>query len=98
MRKTKTTNESAGIPYGWCMTGDHDTARGRGACPVQVGSQKPCSCECHKGATEARGFLGFARPSAQSPASPDLGDDESVEVPEEAPLPEAPVGEQIPLL
>lgn len=78
--------------YGWCMTGDHDAPEGRGGCPVQVGMQKPCSCECHGGAVEPRGFVNLSVPSVESPAS----------APEESEEQEAPplpvVGEQIPLL
>lgn len=42
---------------GWCMTADCDTDGARGGCPVQAGKNPPCTCSCHQGASEARGFL-----------------------------------------
>lgn len=44
-------------PYGWCMTGSHDTATARGGCPIQAGSLLACNCSCHNGDTEPRGYL-----------------------------------------
>ncbi|MGO1522855.1 MAG: hypothetical protein ACTHV8_04105 [Nesterenkonia sp.] len=48
------------IPLGWCLVGQHDTEDQRGACPVVNGSAGPCSCPCHDGATEPRGFIDAA--------------------------------------
>lgn len=45
------------VRSGWCMTRDHDTASGRGGCPIQVSNQAACPCECHHGATAPRGYL-----------------------------------------
>lgn len=42
---------------GWCMTGDCDSADARGGCPVKAGSNPACTCPCHQGNVEPRGFL-----------------------------------------
>lgn len=95
MSKNKTT-EDARVPYGWCITKEHDTPQGRGPCPVQVGAQKPCSCECHGGAVEPRGLLGAAE---RSPGKPEPTVEEvRAEAPEEGSLPVVSEGAQIPLL
>lgn len=48
------------IPLGWCLAGQHDTDDQRGACPLVSGAAGPCSCPCHDGATEPRGFIDAA--------------------------------------
>lgn len=82
------------MPYGWCITGDHDTPKGRGGCPVQVGGLNPCTCECHGGASEARPLLGTAVKS-QVEALLAEPDDEVAD--ERTPVAVG-SGEQIPLL
>lgn len=54
---TEDAHPLGATPYGWCMSGDHDTAKGRGGCPVQVGTLGACPCPCHDGATAPRGYL-----------------------------------------
>lgn len=60
--------------YGWCQTGDCDTKKGRGGCPVQVGVQPACPCACHKGATVGRGYLPAVVPGGKLLADDAVGD------------------------
>lgn len=66
---TTTPTDEPRTPYGWCLDGLHDKGAERGACPVQVGALLPCSCSCHGGATEARGYLGSESVAASPPSS-----------------------------
>lgn len=101
----KEAEPQAAIPYGWCMTADHDTHKGRGGCPVQVGTQKPCGCSCHDGATEPRGLL-LVKPirrvvervedEPEPVVAPAIKEEPLA--PQEAELTGVGVGEQIPLL
>lgn len=92
----RTTKE---VPYGWCITGQHDSPAGRGECPVRVGAQGACPCPCHEGATEPRGFIsgkGEGTPAERVMASEEIeaergGDQVSEPV-------TAGLGEQLPLL
>lgn len=105
MKKREKEPQGA-VSYGWCMTGDHDTHKGRGGCPVQVGIQRPCGCSCHNGATEPRSLLSSKplAPAAEriedSPAEGQEAEPVEALVPEVVGLEPVGVGvgEQIPLL
>lgn len=52
------TTAQDSLPLGWCLTGQHDKDAGRGPCPIVTPSSSgPCSCQCHGGDSEPRGFL-----------------------------------------
>lgn len=50
------------IPLGWCLAGQHDSdkySNSEGPCPVITANLGlgPCSCSCHNGADQPRGYI-----------------------------------------